>query len=290
MNTQQERWIVGLDLGARSHGALVFAAWMRSAASASDRPHLVGLHVLETWAARQLPVSMEEYVTTARRLAEQRADEVGARLDAVEVVEAERAELGLVAAAGHADALVVGRAAPRHGREWVRLGRVARRVLRQLPRPVFVVPPDLTAATLADGPIVLATDLETTGPAAIDRAVGLARAHARPLVLVHVGEPRHSDVIDEIEPRFVAERERHREGVAQAFASWAEAQGLGAVRRVLEFDAPPEGLAAIATRERAAVVVVGSRRLGAVERVFTVSTASVLAALCTCAVAVVPEP
>lgn len=290
MNAEQhERWIVGLDLGARSYGALVFAGWMAAAPGMGARPEVRGVHVLESWAAQQLPVSMADYTAAVGRLATERARERGLELAGVEVIEAERAEQGLIAAATGADALILGRAAHRRERRWVRLGRVARRVLRALPRPVFVVPPDLSPAGLA-GPIVLATDLETTGPAAVERAIGLARAHARPLVLAHVGDPRHSELLDELEPRLFAERQRHREGVALAFASWAEAHGLGAVRRALEFDAPPEGLAAIAGRERAAVVVVGSRRLGAAERVFTVSTASALAAMSATPVAIVPEP
>jgi nucleotide-binding universal stress UspA family protein len=77
--------------------------------------------------------------------------------------------------------------------------------------------------------------------------------------------------------------------VAQEFASWCEAHGVGGVRHVLEFGAVPEALADLAARERAAVVVLGSRKLSAVERVFTTSTASALAGLCPCAVAVVPN-
>lgn len=285
---RHERWIVGLDLGERSHGALVFAAWMRSAASPEGRPQMIGVHVLETWAARHLPAERDEYVRVVREIAARRIAGVGAALDGVEVIEAERAEDGLAGVAGHAQGLVIGRQAPREERPLVKLGRVARRLLRQLPAPTFVVPPDLPEATLAAGSIVFATDLEESSSAAQALAIRLARMHARPLVVAHVGEPRHSDLLDELEPRWLAQREAFRAGVEQEFASWSQAHGLGGVRRVLEFGAVPEVLADIAARERAAVVVLGSRRLGAVERVFTTSTASALAGLCPCAVAVVP--
>jgi nucleotide-binding universal stress UspA family protein len=285
---RHERWIVGLDLGARSHGALVFAAWMRSAASPEGRPQMIGVHVLETWVARHLAVGRDEYVQVARKLAEERIAGVGTALDAVEVIEAERAEDGLQGAASRADALVIGRQAPRGERPLIRLGRVARRLLRRLPAPMFVVPPDLPESALATGSIVLATDLERASAAALELATRLARVHARPLVVAHVGEPRHSDLLDELEPRWLAQREEFRASVEQLFASWAEAHGLGGVRRVLEFGAVPETLADIAARERAAVVVLGSRRLSTVERVFTTSTASAVAGLCPCAVAVAP--
>lgn len=284
---KHERWIVGLDLGARSHGALVFATWMRRAESPAARPALVGVHVLETWAARYLAIPREEYVRSVRAVADRHITALGGTFDAVEVVEAERAEEGLVGAAARGDALVIGRSAPRGEHRLVRLGRVARRVLRQLPAPVFVVPPDLPEQALA-GPIVLAVDLTGSGAVAVEMAVRLARAHARPLVLAHVGEPRHSDLIDELEPSWLAAREAYRAGVEREFAAWAEAQGLGGLRRVLEYGPAPESLAAIAEREQASVIVVGSRRLSTVERVFTTSTASALAGLCPCPVAVVP--
>lgn len=284
---KHERWIVGLDLGARSHGALVFAAWMRGAPRAEDRPALVGVHVLETWAARYLEIGLEEYVRSVRAVAERRAAEVGGGFDAVQVVEAERAELGLADAAAGAGALVLGRSAGREGRALVRLGKVARRLLRQLPAPVVVVPPDLPQAALA-GPVLLATDLSRSSDAAAAFATRVARAQGRPLVLVHVGEPRHSDLIDELEPGWLAARERYRAGVERAFAAWAGVQGLGDAPRVLEYGAAPEVLAELAAREQAALVVLGSRRLSAAERLFSTSTASALAGLCGGPVAVVP--
>ena len=94
-----ERWIVGLDLSARSHGALVFSAWMRRAESPAERPSLVGVHVLESWAAHYLPVGREEYVRSVRSVAERHMAEVGGAFDDVEVVEAARAEDGLAGAA-----------------------------------------------------------------------------------------------------------------------------------------------------------------------------------------------
>lgn len=291
MSTEgREQWIVGLDLSARSRGAEVFAAWIERAPSPGSRPEIVGVHVLETWSARYLPMSREEYVHAVRSIADSRAREVGEVFARVEVVEAERAEDGLAHAAGRAAGLVIGRSAGMGSRPVVRLGRVARRLLRRLPTTVYVVPPDLPASALTRGPVVLATDLGPSSRAALTTALALARGQARPLVLAHVGELRHSDLLDELEPRWLAARERHRQEVATAFAAWAEAHGVQGLRRVLEFGAAPESLAALAVREQACLVVVGSRRLGALERVFSTSTASALAGLCDVPVAVVPPP
>ncbi len=107
-------------------------------------------------------------------------------------------------------------------------------------------------------------------------------------MLVHVGPPHHIDLIDELEPRWLAAREALRADTGREFAAWAEAHGVGGLRREIEYDTAPEALARIAAREKAAVVVVGSRRLSAIERVFTTSTASALAGACACPVAVVP--
>lgn len=283
----QERWIVGLDLGARAHGALAFAGWMQRAASPAERPAIAGVHVIEGWAARALPIAREEYVQKARSIAARHAGEVGCALADVAVIEAERVEDGLADAARGAATLVIGRAAGRASEALVRLGRVARRVLRRLPTPVVVVPPDLDAATLG-GPVVVGVDLGEDGGRALDFAVRIARAHGRPLVLAHAGAPRHIDLIDELDPRWLAAREALRADTARAFDGWAEARGLGGLRRTIEHGSPPEALAKIAAREQAALVVVGSRRLSALERVFTTSTASALAGLCACPVAVVP--
>ncbi len=275
-------WIVGLDLGARSHGALVLAGWLRAAAGVP----VLGLHVLEAWASRFV-AGADEATDAVRVAIDQRCARLGIEpLAQVEVMTVPRAEEGLASRAEAAAGLIVGRAAPTGANKLVRLGRVARRVLRQLPGPVIVAPPEL--AEVADGPVLLASELGEASAGAVEFAKWLAGASRRALELVHVGEPRHADLIDELDPRWLAERESYRHEVLAAANAWSVTHGLGDRPRHLAFGDPAEEIAGLAAQLRAALVVVGSRRLGPGARLFSTSTASALAGLAGCPVAVVP--
>ncbi len=276
-------WILGLDLGPRSHGALVFAAWLRSGGAA-----IHGLHVLEAWAGPFLAAAEDLGETVREAVAERYAHLGIPPLERVDAVVVPRAEDGLLAAAATAGGLVIGRAAPRGERPRVRLGSVARRVLRALPVPVIVVPPDLAA--IASGPILLATDLGPSSDEAVQFAVALAAAQGRELELVHVGEPRHGDLFDELHPVWLRERQAYRAGVQTTAEVWATGHGLGDRPRHVRFGDRAEEIAAVAAERSAALVVTGSRRLGLAGRLFSTSTASALAGLADCAVAVVPGP
>lgn len=279
--TATKPWILGLDLSPRSHGVLVLAQWLRSGGAA-----VLGLHVLEAWASPFIAAA-EDVATRVREAVAERCAHLGiAPLTSVAVEVEPRAEDGLLRAATAAAGLVIGRAAPRGEQPLVRLGSAARRVLRALPGPVIVVPPDLAA--IAAGPIVLATDLGPSSDAALRFAVALAAAQGRELELLHIGEPRHSDLIDELDPDWLREREIYRGGVEAQAAAWAARHGLaGRPLHVLFGDRAGE-IAAAAARLDAAIVVTGSRRLSLAGRLFSTSTASALAGLAACPVAVVP--
>jgi nucleotide-binding universal stress UspA family protein len=81
-------------------------------------------------------------------------------------------------------------------RKWV-LGSTTERVLRRTPVPVLAVPPTLgapnvsqsTAAPLAFGRIVAATDFSDTSRQAVQWAAELAQESGVPLLLAHVVEP-----------------------------------------------------------------------------------------------------
>lgn len=272
-------WVVGLDLGERSLGALAFGHWL-----SQDSDHMAGVYVLETWMRPYVEADLIGSVhTSVARAAAQLHFSPPAR---VTVVEAMSAEDGLARVAEKAAGLIIGRAARVGEAPLVRLGHVARRLLRTLPGPVVVVPRDLTA--ISEGPVLLATDLGETTAAALPFAQRLAARHGLPLELVHVGEPRNQDLIDEFEPRWLAAREEHRAAVERAFDVWMYDNHLGHLRRHVAYGDPATKLAEIAAARHAALVVVGSRRLGAVGRVFLSSTASTLAGAATCPVAVVP--
>src|SRR5690606_31904612 len=68
---------------------------------------------------------------------------------------------------------------------WVRLGRVARKMLRRLPVPVVVVPPDLEKDAIGDGPVLCTIDTDAHSLAAVRFARELARAVGRELELAH---------------------------------------------------------------------------------------------------------
>ena len=106
---------------------------------------------------------------------------------------------------------------------------------------------------------------------------------------MHVGEPRHSDLIDELDVDWLREREIYRAGVQAMVDAWAAGLGLGDRPRHVLFGGRAEEIAAVAARRHAALVVTGSRRLGIVGRLFSTSTASTLAGLAACPVAVVPS-
>ena len=274
-------WILGLDLGPRSHGALVFAGWLRSGGAT-----VLGVHVIEAWASH-LIAAAEQAETSVRRAVEERCAELGlAPPDGVEVVIGPRADEGLLHAATLASGLVIGRAAPLGERPLLRLGTVARRVLRQLPGPVIVVPPDLMK--VATGPILLATDLAESSDAATQFAIGFAARQGRALELVHVGDARHSDLIDELDPTWLREREIYRAGVQATASAWATRIGLAERPVRVRFGDRAEEIAAAAAHGQAALIVTGSRRLGLAGRLFSTSTASALAGLAGCPVAVIP--
>jgi nucleotide-binding universal stress UspA family protein len=279
-------WLVGIDLGPRSGGALQFARMLRQRIHA----HVVGVYVAELW---QFGVASGEgtaWTPGMRAGAEQwlAARNTGtpdAAIDAARILEAVDAESGLTEAASGAAGVVVGRR-PAHPAPWSRLGRVARRLLRRLPAPVIVVPPELAADEFA-GPVLLATDLSDRSVPAAELATKFARALGRPLSCVHVGQPRWGESHRLLEPRKDELRATYREAVEQATRVWASKHCPEAAP-VFEYGDPVERLVALVEHMHPSLLVVGSGRPGMVERIFTGSTASAVAALAPCAVAVVP--
>lgn len=281
MMSTEHTWVIGLDLDEYCHGALVFADWLGRAGDVA-----AGVHVLEAWTrphvrgdAISAVRAMTVRVARALRLAPL------ARVTALEAVRAEDG-LTLACAAEVAQGLVIGRAARTDRSPFIRLGVVARNLLRQLPQPVIVVPPDLTA--VAPGPVLLATDLGDATEPAVAFARALAARHGRALELVHVGERRHSDLIDALDPGWLAARDSYRAAVADLVRAWAGVHRLADAPRHVVYGEPAAQIAAVAAERQAALIVVGSRRLGLVTRAFLSSTASTLAAHAACPVAVVP--
>jgi len=275
----KDSWIVGLDLGERSSGALCFSCWL---ADGSDR--ITGVHVIETWSR---PYIAGDCIAAVHRAVAHASRDLGISPPPhITVVETDDTVGALTHAAEGAAGLVIGRAARSYDGALVRLGHVARRLLRSLPGPVVVVPPDLTA--VAPGPVLLATDLGVATSAALSFARALAAHHGRALEVVYVGEARHNDLIDELDPGWLAAREVHNAEVTRSLDVWMHEHGLDGSSRHVVFGDPSEQISRTAVQCGAALVVVGSRRLGAGTRLFLSSTASALAGVAKCPVAVVP--
>jgi nucleotide-binding universal stress UspA family protein len=189
------KWILGLDLGPRSRGAVELARWLARATRGGDE--FVAVHVLGAEHLRAvLQYHHLDEVLAAAKLAARRdvtGDWPGGPVP-VEIVQALTIEEGLTAARTRhqADGLIVGRAAPAEGLHLVRLGHVARHLLRELAGPVVIAPPDLVEASVGDGPVTALTSMSEESAESCRFASALATRTGLPLAITHaVSDPRH---------------------------------------------------------------------------------------------------
>jgi nucleotide-binding universal stress UspA family protein len=283
------RWLVGVDLRNLASGAVALADWMSHRAPTE---RFVGAHVVD-FEANELFASIQprnlegvpEYVDEL--LAPLRAD--GAFVE-VGSIHASAAEDGLVAAASDrgCDAMIIGRRKPAHGRAIVRLGRVARHLLRTLPRPIVVVPPDATAASFSDGPVLIATDLTATAGGAARFGATIAAAFDLDRLVTTV-----ATVSDDVSPfvpvsRWSAIIETATGQARTRLASWVDEHGLSGARTSVVQGPVGAELLGVAKVSGASMIVVGSRGLGTFDRVFLSSVGTELAASAPIPVVVVP--
>lgn len=280
------RWTVGLDLRPRSQGAIKTARWLHAHRTEQARNRFYGVHVVP-----QIPrVSvrddvMDELCEQARVKAEATVAEVGATdaFDQIEAVPGTPVQtLGAASSYYDVDGLIIGRHGPREGGTVIRLGTVARQLLRELPAATMVVPPDHDPEDHPQGPVLVATDLAPDAAAAGRFGLRLAQDLGVDLLLVHVpetgqlaaqlGATPHSPVIQD----------------PQAFEEWVERYGLGGARTETSPGDPVEQTLKLAQAHDASIIVCGSRRLSLTDRVFQASTGSTLAAYARRPVVVVP--
>jgi nucleotide-binding universal stress UspA family protein len=276
--------LVAIDPTDKTRGALAFASWLREAAPARV---LDGLHLIPT--RRGPDASHQAYIERASAAIHESLAALGVDrvLDRVDFLEAADVADGLHRSAVGSRAVVLGRRARSGERTLVHLGPVARRLLRSLPAPVIVVPPDLTRPTAGRGPVVFATDLQPHSEAAARFALEFARDHGCPFIVTYVGEPIANPFADD-SAEMQARAEEQLLAVDAELTLWADAHGLAEQRRLALCGSPVETLLDLADDEMASLLVLGSRRLTLLERVFTTSIASTLAAYAPCPVAVVP--
>lgn len=295
-----DKWGVGVELDDEHHGPLRFAAALSAASDREGAPRdlFVGIHVaprrelfhplIGADEAEQMQAKAAAHVATILASEGLRGERVR-----VEIVEDEDVELGLAEASERlgVDALIIGRRAKRSEDPIVRLGEVTRRLLRRLPVPVVVVPPDFGASGdpgLGRGPVIVGADLSEHCVGAVKFAAEVAARFDRELVLAHGTQAFHWGVSYIPEASLEQIQRQTRETAARELEAWAEEIGVAGRSHVFMGD-PAKRLLELAHNSDATLLVTGSRMLGPVERLFLSSVSSELAAAADCPVAVVPS-
>lgn len=116
--------------------------------------------------------------------------------------------------------------------------------------------------------------------------MAFARKLGRSLVCVHVGQPRWDGSYGLLEPRRDELRATYRGATERAAREWAN-QHCPDAALTYEYGDPVERLTALAEHRHPSLLVLGSGRPGMIERIFTGSTASIVAAV-VCRVALSP--
>jgi len=286
------KWIVATNLRDDCLGALEFAAWLGEHVREPSANTTTALAVLRDRAgmfAGPDPSDMLGRVEDATKAFVDRSP-------ASKAVASVRAELSTDVAAtlsktagDEGAALLLGRKAPRENTSLVRLGRVARRTLRQLHSPTVVVPTDWTVASAGAGPVMVAVDATEASLAALDFGEALAGAVGRPLLAVQALQgPGGLGWATLPDADYVALRERHRQEEAAKLVSYLAEHERASLAVRSEVGATVPALLEVAQEVQAALIVCGSRRLTRTERIFTASVGGELASFAPVPVAVVP--
>jgi nucleotide-binding universal stress UspA family protein len=290
------KWIVGLDLRPLSFGALKFASWIEHASRKPEEEHFVVVHVLEDDHLRFVLRyhHLDEVVKAARASAESiLAQQSGTDwIEALQVVQGLTAEAALEHAriSQSADAVIIGRIALRESHRLVRLGQVARRMLRHAVDTVVVVPPDLDPAQLGAGPVMALTDLGSASVEAVEFAARMADRLSRKLAVLHVtAHPEEHGAWDLPPASMEQVRSDRVESAERKLRAWVEEFGVRADQLIILQGSLVESVLQRAQVLESPLIVAGSRRLPQIEKVLLHGTAVELAASSPVPVAIVPE-
>lgn len=287
-------WIVATDLTPRSHGALRFAAWLHASADPPG-PRITALHVVNPRTTGGEYPGDAPVIRRARELTQASAEAVGAAecLAAIEAIEGTRADEAIAQlASASASGLIVGRAGEASSWSLVNLGRTARRLLRTVPGPLCVVPPDVQ--TVGDGPVLVAvSDAPHSAPAA-RFAIDLARSLHREVRALHIApDPRPIPVAmgEPVMPPFLDATAitEIRDATRLRIERWLEESGLPELRTpIVDLGDPGPAIEREAKELGASIIVCGSRRLALKDRMLQSSIGTELAAHADRPVIVVP--
>jgi nucleotide-binding universal stress UspA family protein len=281
------RVLIATELESRGLGALHFGAALRGLA---PEVALEVVHVLPAAVHAWLGAEREHVVTAARTRLVEVLGSTGVDASHARVDSGEDVADHLAALAAEVDLLAVGREVPRGQDAFVRLGSVARRLLRKLPTAVVVCPPGLGADHLGDGPVLLATDALPDSEGAARFAVALAGLLRRRLEILHVVAMPPSWALVNVSSERLAEiRHGLLAAGTHALRPWAARVGLPVDEARVVDGWVVDEVVRYGDELRTPLTVVGSRRLTPLARVFATSTSTELAARSTCPVAVVPQ-
>jgi nucleotide-binding universal stress UspA family protein len=290
--TRPMKWVVGVDLLPDSQGALEFVAWLHGR-EAVGPGEVRGLCVLEEAAfftvRGDARVRIEEGVRKALAGLVDASHARGAlgELDARIAGSVHTALCDL--AREHEAVLVIGRQARRGEGSLVRLGKIARRLLRHLPVPVAVVPPDIQLQDFPEGPVLVAVDTTEASLPAIAFGRAYARVVGRAVRLVHVLPSVGAIGLEYVSAARSAElRHEYGQRSRRAFDDFVHGNGLDDLPVSLLPGPVIESVLEVAGAERACSIVCGSRKLGVAARVVSASIGSELAAAASVPVVVVP--
>jgi nucleotide-binding universal stress UspA family protein len=285
------KWTLGLDLREGAEGPLVFARWLAqhlSGTATLDPIHVIEqdqLGLLASADKREQVLGLAE--DAVARTLERSGDMTP--LTGLRMIEIGEPEDVLASAGKDADGLIIGRLAPRGKDKLLRLGGVARRLLRSLTAPTFVVPPDTHPEQIGKGPIILAADAHEDSVGAARFALRMADMLRRELILAHVVPMPYGWSVGYLPPDAVKQvrADLHSSG-ERTLERWATQHGITGLRGVVTEGMVAEELARLGESEDALMIVTGSRKLNALERLFVTSVGSELAASSSCPVVVVP--
>ena len=284
------RWLVGIDLKNSGAGAVEFARWLRARAPTDT---FTGAHVID-FDVRDLFARVQDgavddgappYVDEL--LAPLRADPTFAEVGSITASSAEDGLVHVAQSKGD-DVILIGRRKPVNEGAVFRLGRVARRLLRTLPAPVVVVPPDARRADFLDGPVLLATDMGENSDGAARFAVTVAEGLQMDTLVTSVASVPDELSLLTVHERWRAVVDETFESTRTRLAQWVQAHKLADARTsVVEGHIGP-ALLEVAKVASASMIVVGSRGLSTFDRIMLSSVGTELAASAPIPVAVVP--
>jgi nucleotide-binding universal stress UspA family protein len=294
------RWLVGFDPPLTSRGVVHFGRWLHTRTEGRHVLHAVHVDTSAATGLNDDPGAGPHLEDSERRvqrfLEEERVADAFDRVEAVHGVPEK--VLQALAQERDYDGLLLGRAARSDEFPLLALGRVPRRLLRWLELPTIVVPRDLGEQAFGCGPIVVGVTPSPESLEAVDFALLLGEELALPVVLVHVvplARPLQVEGVLRLEPHdptMAASDIAPPEDTAPhevAIREWVAEHELDALELELRVGLVPVEVMKAARERTATMIVCGSRRLSLLERLFSSSVGSELAAQADRPVAVVPS-